>query len=337
MRKKTIIISLLIFLFYSAPQQVLANIENNVGFTINASIPDNQVDKNQSYFDLRMTPNQEQEISIQITNSSDEDSQFKVNINQAYTNQSGFIDYSDSDIEPDSSLLYEISDIVDYEPTVEVKARSSITYPIRLKMPAESFDGSIMAGIQVTKETTGDANGITNKYGYILGLKLTETENPVKRELNLLNVKPAVSFSRTSVVANLQNPTMDAYGHLKYEAKVTNIKTGELEKEVSYDENMQLAPNSVYGFAIDWNDRRLVAGEYLLDLVVSDAKNNRWEFSESFTITKKEAKEINKVTIDKATENSLFKYIIILIIVLFFLIVLFRFYFIRQKRDGKKL
>lgn len=336
MRKKTIIMSLLLFIFYIVPRNVLADTENNVGFTINASIPENQVDKNQSYFDLRMTPNQEQEISIQITNTSDADSQFKVNINQAYTNRSGFIDYSDSDIKADSSLPYEIADIVNYEPTVEVKANSSLRYPITLKMPTEQFDGSIMAGIQVVKETTGNANGITNKYGYILGLKLTETENPVKRKLNLLGVNPAVSFSRTSVVANLQNPTMDAYGHLKYEAKVTNVKTGELEKEVRYDENMQLAPNSVYDFAIDWDDRRLVAGKYLLDLVVSDAKNNRWEFSEAFTITKKEAKEINKVTIDKAKENSLFKYIIILIIVLLFLVVLFGLYIIKQKRRDEK-
>lgn len=320
MKKILKLLSLFLLGTFVFPTVNFAGTENNIGFSIQAEIPDNQIDKKQSFFDLRMAPSQEQELGVQIINSSDVKSKFKVSVNQAYTNSSGFIDYAKSDVKKDSSLIYDISDIATYEPTIEVEANSSTTFPIKLKMPKEKYDGSIMAGIQVVKENENENKGITNKYGYILGLKLTETDVEIKRTLNLLSVKPAVSFSRTSVVAEIQNPTMDAFGHLKYSAKVTNKETGKIEKEVSYDENMQMAPNSVYDFAIDWDDKALVAGQYTLDLIVSDAKGNEWKFNKDFLITKKDAQEINLVTVDKTKEKAKIPIWLIILVLLIILL-----------------
>lgn len=335
MRKIIVFFSLIFVNLLFSPTISFAETENNIGFTIQAVIPENQVDKEQSYFDLRMSPSQEQIIYVQVINSSSEDIVFKLSVNQAYTNSAGFIDYADPDIEKDESLKYDISDIASYDSKVEVKANSSVSVPITLKMPSETFDGVIMSGIQVIKESSQSSEGISNKYGYVLGLILRETDNEIKRELNLISVKPAVSFSKTSVVARLQNPTMDAYGHLKYEAIVTNKKTGEVEREVSYDNNMQMAPNSFYDFAIDWNNEALVAGEYTLDLVVSDAKENVWEFSEDFIITKKEAKEINKVTVDKLAEkDNISIYVIALGAVLVLAIVILTIIIVKKRKNS---
>lgn len=69
--------------------------------------------------------------------------------------------------------------------------------------------------------------------------------------------------------------------------------------KVTYDSGMQIAPNSLYDFAIDWDNRRLEAGEYELYLTVTDAKENEWKFDEKFTITAKQAKEINNLTVDR--------------------------------------
>jgi hypothetical protein len=67
----------------------------DVGYDVQAVIPENQVDKTKSFFDLRMQPDQKQTISVRINNTSDQDSEYKVTINQAYTSDQGFIDYSD--------------------------------------------------------------------------------------------------------------------------------------------------------------------------------------------------------------------------------------------------
>ncbi|WEV44907.1 DUF916 and DUF3324 domain-containing protein [Streptococcaceae bacterium ESL0687] len=340
MKKRIMLLAIFIFSIIVSPLTSLAETaENNVGFTINAVIPSNQVDREQSYFDLRMTPGQEQEIVVQIINTSTEESKFKVNVNQAYTNKSGFIDYADSTVTPDSSMVYKISDIASYEHEVTVAANTTLNLPITLKMPAEQYDGTILAGIQVIKEKTEaeeeeSKGGITNQYGYILGLKLTETDTEIKRELNLLSVHAADSFNKTSVVAQLQNPTMDPYGHLKYQAKVTNKKDGSIAKEVSYDNNMQIAPNSTYDFAIDWDGKALVAGDYNLDLVVSDDRGNEWKFNKDFTITKQEAKKINdKVIIKGKQENPYIKYFLILLALVVILTIIM---FVIKKRNKDK-
>lgn len=326
--KKLYFILIVIVLCSIFPTYAYAESTGQVGYDIQAIIPENQIDKNKSFFDLKMEPSQKQVIEIMINNTSNKDSSFKVSVNQAYTNNQGFIDYSKNDIEPDESMKYKMSDIAKVEEEVVVSANSSRKVPITLEMPEEKFYGQILSGIQVEKKIDDDGEGkITNSYGYILGLKLTETDVEIRRQLNLKSIEPAVSFNRTSVVALLQNPTMDAYGHLKYKAKVTNNADDKVVREVSYDNDMQIAPNSTYGFAIDWDNERLEEGNYRLDLEVSDAKDNVWRFSEDFTITAKDAKEINKLTIDNTNKLPLWVWIVIIIFIILlisqFLIILF--------------
>lgn len=335
MKKPLTGIIMLFFLFFSYPVDRFADLEDNVGFTIQAEIPENQLEEENYFFDLRMTENQTQRIYVQITNSSNEMSSFKVSINQGYTNTAGFIDYALPDGGKDRELLYPIDEIVSYQPEVTVEAGGTYRFPIDLKMGPEVFDGQILAGIQVVKEIDTKEDGISNSYGYILGLKLTETDNEVPRELKLLSVKPAASFSRTSVVAQLENPTMDAFGYLKYDATVKNKKTGKVEKTVKYDEEMQIAPDSLYDFAIDWDERALVSGEYTLDLTVSDAKENVWNFKEDFTISNEEAEAINKVTIDqnRTNSNAMIWLVLLLVLLIFVLLILL---FLKKKKDEPK-
>ena len=306
-----------------------------VGYDIQAILPENQVDKTHTYFDLRMKPNQKQTVEMAINNTSNQEATYEISINQAYTNKQGFIDYADSNVNLDKSLKYSIQDIVTYEKEVTVKANESVQYPITIAMPADSFDGQIMAGIQVMKkEKTDDSNSIKNKVGYILGLNLTETDNEVKRKIELIDVKPEVSFGKTSVVATLRNPTMDAIGKLKYVVNITD-NAGENVRSITYDSDMQIAPNSTYGLAIDWENKSLVAGDYKMNLLVTDAKNNKWEFDEEFTITAKEAKDINKVTVDVGKVNTPPIWLIILIGIVLVLIVIIVVLVIKKQKNNK--
>ncbi|MHC5247484.1 DUF916 and DUF3324 domain-containing protein [Enterococcus sp. LJL90] len=306
-----------------------------VGYNIQAILPENQVNDQDSFFNLRMEPSQEQTIQFVINNTSSEETTFALSINQAYTNTQGFIDYSDADAQLDDSLKYAISDIATVDNSVTVAANSSATVPIELKMPAEEYAGQILAAIQVIKEQDDDSSGISNSYGYILGLKLTENDQAVTRELNLLSVEPAISFGNTSVVATLQNPTMDAFGHLVYHADVYNLADNEIVRSVDYDNNMQMAPNSTYGFAIDWDNQALEAGDYRLALTVGDAKGNVWEFDEAFTITEQQAQEINSVTVDEVNTQRLPIWVFIVIGAMTAIVLLFIIWLILAKRRKK--
>lgn len=317
-----------------APVSAAAN-EGEVGYDIQAVLPTNQIDKNNTYFDLRMTPGQEQTITLLINNTSSEDTTFQVKINQAYTNKQGFIDYADEKEAAKNKYPYSLADIATVEPTVTVKKQSSLQLPIQLKMPKESFNGQILGAIQVLKDSGENDSGITNSYGYVLGLKLTETDVVVKRELQLKKVAAAASFGKTSVVATLENPTMDAIGHLQYQAVITDAKSNKEVRKVAYDNDMQIAPNAKYDFAIDWDNKRLEPGTYKLHLEVKDAKENLWVFDEKFSISTKEANHINAITVDAAKQQNLPLWVLILIGILLALLLLAVIWFILFKRRKK--
>lgn len=290
----------LLLLFCSAAQPAEGE---EIGFNVQASLPDNQLDKEISYYDLRMQAGQKQEITLTISNTSQQEQTYEINLNQAYTNKNGFIDYERSDVKPDDSQRYQLTDIVIYDSEVTVSPKTSIDFPIQLNMPEESFDGEILGGIQVLKKTKEVEGKIVNRYGYIIGLRLTETDTPVQRKLELNEVRAEKTFGSTGIVAEVRNPTMEGIGHLKYEAAIKNSEK-ETVREKTYDEEMSMAPNSVYDFAIDWEEEPLEAGEYMLHLTVSDGKGNRWDFEEPFEISGREAEKINQSLLPIAPSSN---------------------------------
>lgn len=310
MKKLTIsFIVLLTTLLSSLPLSVQAE-EGNVGFSVRAILPNNQVKKDVTYFDLRMEPNQKQVIQVEVINNSSEDTTFDVNVNQASTNENGFIDYEKADGVFDESLKYPIDEIVSYEKEVTVPANSTQLVDITISMPAESYDGEILAGIQVVKDphrgedTTGQ---ITNVFAYLIGLRLTETDAVLTRELKLGDVTGEVAFGKSAIVAQVINPVMESMGKLNYEGIVYQKgKKDSTTQEFSYvGKEMSMAPNSVYNFAIDLGKNEMASGDYVLELKISDAKDNVWNFTEEFTVTAKEAKAINQIVIPGSTDNGL--------------------------------
>ena len=317
-------------------QQAFADEDNGeVGFSIAPVLPENQLDAKHNFFDLRMTPGQNQTIELVVNNSSELEGKYDISVSQAYTNKQGFIDYVDSTVSLDPSLKFPIKDMITYEKEVVVPAGKSVKVPFEIQMPTEQFDGEILAAIQVTKQSDKKSNeAISNEIGYILGLKLTETDTAVKRDIQLESVKAAATYGKTSIVAKLTNPTMDAIGKLKYVVDIKNEKTGESVKKVTYDSGMEIAPNSNYDFAVDLDGNRIVAGDYVMDLVITDAKNNQWKFNEKFKITAKEANDINKVTVDVGKQQTP-TWVYILIGITILIIILLILYLILTKKKKK--
>lgn len=67
-----------------------------------------------------------------------------------------------------------------------------------------------------------------------------------------------------------------------------------------------MAPNSNFDYGIDWNNQPLRAGNYTVKALIENHAidgepselNQKWEFEETFSITKKEAKKINNQAVD---------------------------------------
>ncbi|OTP12385.1 hypothetical protein A5844_000618 [Enterococcus sp. 10A9_DIV0425] len=318
------------------PQPLFADTEEQVGFHIKAIIPENQIDKKLSYFDLRLDPGQKQTIEFELSNTSKEESTFTIAVNQAYTNDQGFIDYTqpnNNEIVPEP---FRIDKIVKVQNQITLAGESSQKVSVELTMPHEAFNGQILSAIHVMKENQKAEEGqIASNYGYVLGLRLANNMNEVQRKIELIEVDPAVSFGKTSVVALLKNPTMDAIGHLKYKAEV-KAENGEVVKVVNYDNNMQMAPMSTYRFAIDWDNERLEAGKYSLYLKINDAKDNEWIFDRDFEITEEQANEVNKIAITEIDQQTLPTWVFIVggvLLALLFILLLYLWYTRKKKKE----
>jgi len=287
--------------------------ENQIGYHIYAIPAENQIGDKDSFFNLRMKPNQKQTIEFVIANTSDKDQSYQIGLNQAYTNEQGYIDYSKKQSNSIIDKRFSIDQLATVSKKITVPKQSTKKVPITLTMPVEEFDGEILAGIRVIKqEEKSEEKSITNEYGYILGLRLTETDKELKRAIKLKKIKPAVSFGKTSIVATLLNPVMESYGNLNYQVKIQNKKKPSITKEKSFT-GLQLAPSSQYNFSVDWDGERIIAGDYRLKLTITDKKSNKWVFNKDFTIQSQEAAKVNKVVVGD-TGYSINKLVIVLVL-----------------------
>lgn len=222
---KKIVSSLLVFVFLFNVFNLKANAAE-MKFAVNAVIPENQVDKNQTYFDLKMEPGQKQTLQVQMKNDTDKEVVVETHANTAITNSNGITDYSVIDPQLDSTLKIPFSKIAKVQKETKIPAKSTITLDVNVEMPNESFDGVILGGLYF-KEKENDKEKksakevqIENKYAYAIGVVLRETDAQVKPDMKLNEVKPGQVNARNVVTANLQNIKPAMLKNLSVDAKV---------------------------------------------------------------------------------------------------------------------
>ncbi|EAH0768589.1 DUF916 domain-containing protein, partial [Listeria monocytogenes] len=203
--------------------------EGDVGYSVQAHIPANQIDKRQTYFDLKMQPNQKQTVEIDVMNSSNEEIQVEAAINYASTNRTGVIDYTKNDLtKKDKSLEYplpELAKIPDDQKLLTIPVNGKKTVQVMIEMPAESIDGVVLGAVEFKKKNTKETKktkgvSLKNEYSYIVGMQLAESDKQVKPHMNLLSIKPALLNYHTAIVANLQNDQPVILENLSIDAKV---------------------------------------------------------------------------------------------------------------------
>ncbi|EMG29119.1 DUF916 domain-containing protein [Listeria fleischmannii] len=162
----------------------------DVDYSVQAIIPDNQIDKKQGYFDLKMKPLMKQRIQIKVFNSSNHEITVKQNVTYASTNRSGMIDYSNKPLsQADKSLKVPLPTIAKVsDDTVTIPASSASDVWVDIEMPNDSFDGIILGAVEFT-QVTDDAKekkesglSIENEYSYIVGIQLSETTKKIRAQ-----------------------------------------------------------------------------------------------------------------------------------------------------------
>ena len=178
-----------------------------IDFYVETILPENQIDKKQTYFDLKVSSGQQQDLEIKVTNKSGKDINVSVKAVTASTNRNGLVDYQTPDIK-DETLEVAFAEIAEVrEPVIHIPAGSTKTAVVTVRMPAEIFDGVVLGGLVFTKvpEQTDEAESgymIRNVYNYVVGVKLSETDTPVLPEMELLGAGAELIDHRVAIEQN---------------------------------------------------------------------------------------------------------------------------------------
>ncbi|MGJ3874571.1 DUF916 and DUF3324 domain-containing protein [Lactiplantibacillus plantarum] len=281
---------------------------DDLNYTVQADLPDNQINQKVSYFDLKVTPGQTQNLTLTIKNSDSKEHRYTVSPNLAVTNNNGIIDYSQAKAKADDSLNFNIKTALSKSQVVTVPAKSSKKVTIKLTVPEKKFAGVALGGINIIQELSTKAKqsssgmAINNQYAYVIGLQLRESDpSGIKPVMKLHAVKAKQRNYRNYVTANLQNNQPVIMHGLKIKSYVT--KAGSSKKLLTTTkENMSMAPNSNFDFAVGDGTQQLKAGKYTLHLTAT-ADKGKWQFTKNFTITDKEAQTLNDTAVTEKQSN----------------------------------
>ncbi|WP_430597714.1 DUF916 and DUF3324 domain-containing protein [Enterococcus sp. AZ177] len=338
----------IMFGYVTMPVQATAQKDKNAsegGFTYKAIYPENQ-HNDVGYFDLRMKPGQKQTVIMQMSNSSNKELVMEVRLNSTKTNSNGVLEYGSSSLAKDKSLKYEFSDIVKGPDTVTIPAKGTLDYTMEIKMPEATFDGVISGGIEIQEKESEEAQKsekgmVINKYAYVVGMLLTETDKQIKPNLKFNKVYPELKNYRNAIFINFSNVESAFIDEMTIDVQIMRKSSDEVVYDTKQS-RMRMAPNSMIDFPVSLNGEKMVAGDYRARVVVT-ADGEKWSWEEPFIITDEEADKFNQEDVSLLQENGINWVMIILIVSGVFLSIVAIFFVVKKlsnkpskKKKGKR-
>lgn len=266
-----LIVTGLIFSYSITPARAatLASSNSATEFSVTPILPADN-DPHIPYFQFTMHPRQIRTLKLTIHNTGHQTGQYDVAPHIASTNNNGILDYGHDN--HDSQLPEQATDLFDPNITqvVQVPAMSSKIVKVRLKAPAQTFKGIMLAGITVGihHPTTTSKNkplaGIVAAAEYVTAIEFYSQSSKrhlsPKLRFNHVQYRLAQAQPKLVLAINNQAPSITSQGTLT--AKL-------LDKEghpVSHFQKNQLtfAPQNQFNLNLDLNNQQLRAGHYRL-------------------------------------------------------------------------
>lgn len=296
----------IIFLFFCLGGGIVSQ-ASEIDFNVKAILPENQRSKEISYFDLRVTPGDTQTLSVELTNDTEKEVTVYASANSAITNDNGIVDYSYTDAKKDTSVVFTFSEIAKMPKEIILPKKSTKVVECVIKLPKESFDGYVLGGLyfeqkEDKKEKSQGALAVGNRFSYVVGVLLSETDQEVKPELALNKVEATQINGNNAVIMNVQNKENAMIKKLQLDAKLYYEKETKPRYE-NHQEALTMAPNTNFNYKIDLKDQPFVAGRYTVKIKANDGYQD-WNWEKSFVIKEKEAKKYNVTAINLPPDSK---------------------------------
>ncbi|MFD1472014.1 DUF916 and DUF3324 domain-containing protein [Companilactobacillus mishanensis] len=280
-----------------------------VKYTVSAEIPNNQVNKKLTYFDLKVAPNSTQDLKIKIINNDSVEHTYDVAVNRASTNVNGLVDYSQHGTKKDPSLKYDIESMFPAPERITIPANTTKEVTLTLKVPNQKFSGVLLGGIRVLQEINNQKPSkkefsVNNQFAYVIGLKLQQSTDEVKPDMKLTNVKAEQNNGQNNITADLQNDEPTLMDDVNVDATVTPENGTKSVLKVD-KKNMSMAPNSNFAMPVSLNNQPLKAGKYTMHISANAEKGtDKWNMKRNFTVTPKAAAKLNTTAVGQASQPN---------------------------------
>ncbi|MGG5305257.1 hypothetical protein IGK16_002928 [Enterococcus pernyi] len=299
------IILLMLLVSFLSSMRVGAE-EETLNFYVTPEFSENQKSGNDRYFQLNLAPNTTEKLTLKLQNANAKAKKIQITPHTAYTNVMGVVEYGQDADKADPTLKHSLAELIEQPKILELAGNETKTVTLDLNMPTEEFEGLLAGGLRVSEvkeeasEETSNEEGVAiqNEFAYIIGVVVSNKQNAVQPDLDLLDVFADQLNYRNVISANLQNFTPTFVNRLEVEATVQKVGEEEILYQAS-QEQMQMAPNSNFNFPISLEGDRFRSGDYLLKMTARSGEEE-WQWEKNFTIEADEARALNQkdVTID---------------------------------------
>lgn len=272
------------------------------GYTIEGMPNEHQIDKNVTYFFLNEQPGEKDKIKVKLINDSNKEKVLNVKVTDAATNSNGLIDYTGNSKNNKIMKTPLTSIVIPEKKEVKLPPKSEVETTLDVQMPEKKQEGIVLGGVVVSEKLNDKKDNkniaLSNIYTYTIGIILTNDQHVEiyqNKSVELSKVEAKLSDGKKIVQADILNPNPYIFGEATVFGRILeNDKVIQEEKK----EHVKIAPFSIYPFQFDWKKDKLQAGTYIFEGKVTTS-DNEWNFKQKFTISDKDAKEIDS--------NSVFK------------------------------
>lgn len=334
MKKIMIFVSSMVLLLVGTFLPTKVDAATDKSYSVQAILPDNQIDKNESYFDLKVEPNKEQTLKIMIINTGSKPIKVAAEVNNAYTADSGVIGYDKENVKPYKSSNSSLTSLIDgkNKTSVNLKVGQAKTVSFKVKSPAEEYTGIILGGVTTTANVSPTKSkniNIKNQVRYVKGVVLRSKDDGVLPDMHMTNAFPKSVAGNSGIAYTLDNTAPINVNEVTLKAKITHY--GKVKNYSA--KNLQIAPNSKFNYFIPIKD--LSAGKYKSKITIS-SKGYKKSFTRTITVSKRAVDDIESQQ-NVVAEHHTNQWIIIIIgiVVLVFVVLwMYLYYSQRNKNSG---
>ena len=267
------------------------------------ALPENQAPGINTFFDLRVTPGQRQEIEVDITNYRDVPITIEMELYTAATSITGFLVFSPL-IQQDDSLPFRFEDIASLPPEAarfEIPVRGTATVPITINVPNQSFDGVALGAIHVlaalTAEELDTDDMFIQEFASFIPVRLQMTDNPVETDFFLGEVGLTHLGDLAAFELQIHHT---AARQIRGDARVSSWIYLEGDDEplfTTLNMPIEFAPNAIFPHTLrDQAALGITPGNYFTRVRI-EYDGRTWEFERNFTVTPAVAAAINEEAI----------------------------------------